>query len=138
MMAYPQQIDRFPDKLDKKAGGGAYAVEERLTLKDGRFEGELAHDNIRNPSIRVYTGPRYTGEEITNFTVSYPDDRPWRRVIRIFSAVAEVYVCYETPGDTVEADDINALQLAVTATQQEIDRYKTSGVIDGGTFGKGG
>jgi hypothetical protein len=45
-----------------------------------------------------------------------------------------VYVTYETPGDTVEADDVNQLQTGLTATQRELERYKQAGQIDGGSF----
>ncbi|MNO03563.1 hypothetical protein D3C81_2243080 [compost metagenome] len=55
-------------------------------------------------------------------------------MIRIFAEVPEVYVTYETPGDTVEADDINVLQWGLTATQSELERYKAAGRIDGGSF----
>jgi len=34
----------------------------------------------------------------------------------------------------VEADDVNVLQDAITATQTELERYKSEGVVDGGTF----
>ncbi|MHA6533054.1 phosphoglucomutase [Paenibacillus sp. BAC0078] len=133
-MGYPGQIDVFKDKLNKKANGGSYVIEEKLILTDGVFRGLLAHDNINNQTIAVYTGPHYSGIELRNFSVSFPDDAPWRRSIRIFAEVPEVYVTYETPGDTVEADDINVLQWGLTAVQSELERYKTEGNIDGGTF----
>ncbi|MNO21387.1 hypothetical protein D3C76_111580 [compost metagenome] len=133
-MGYPQQIDVFKDKLNKKANGGSYVVEEKLLLTDGVYSGLLAHDNINNQSIAVYTGSHYSGVELRNFSVSFPDETPWRRMIRIFAEVPEVYVTYETPGDTVEADDINVLQWGLTATQSELERYKAAGRIDGGSF----
>ncbi|CQR58411.1 hypothetical protein [Paenibacillus riograndensis] len=133
-MGYPQQIDEFTDKLNKKANGGSYVVEEKLFLTDGVYSGLLAHDNINNQSIAVYTGSRYSGVELRNFSVSFPDETPWRRMIKIFAEVPEVYVTYETPGDTVEADDINVLQWGLTAAQRELERYKATGRIDGGSF----
>ncbi|MNC13129.1 hypothetical protein D3C75_608630 [compost metagenome] len=133
-MGYPQQIDVFKDKLNKKANGGSYVVEEKLLLTDGVYSGLLAHDNINNQSIAVYTGSHYSGVELRNFSVSFPDETPWRRIIKIFAGVPEVYVTYETPGDTVEADDINALQSGLTAAQKELERYKATGRIDGGSF----
>ncbi|KWX80316.1 phosphoglucomutase [Paenibacillus sonchi] len=133
-MGYPQQIDEFTDKLNKKANGGSYVVEEKLLLTDGVYSGLLAHDNINNQSIAVYTGSRYSGVELRNFSVSFPDETPWRRMIKIFAEVPEVYVTYETPGDTVEADDINVLQWGLTAAQRELERYKATGRIDGGSF----
>lgn len=133
-MGYPDQIDLFKDKLNKKVGGGSYVIEEKLLLTNGVFSGPLAHDNINNLSISVYTGSKYSGDQLRNFTVSLPDEMPWQRMIRIFAEVPEVYVTYETPGDTIEADDINALQWGITAVQSELERYKTTGQIDGGSF----
>jgi hypothetical protein len=134
IVAYPETIDIFPEKLNKKSDVGLYVVEEELPVTEGVFEGILAHDNINNSTIRVFTGPKLTGNEIMNVMVSIPGDTPWRRHIKIFSDVPTVYVTYETPGDTVEAGDVNALQAAVTATQIELERYKQEGVIDGGDF----
>ncbi|WHY18912.1 phosphoglucomutase [Paenibacillus sp. G2S3] len=133
-MGYPEQIDIFQEKLNKKANGGSYVIEERLSLVNGMFSGVLAHDNINNQTIAVYTGPQYSGIELRNFTVSFPDEAPWRRLIKIFADVPEVYVTYETPGDTVEADDINGLQGSLIAVQSELERYKSKGQIDGGSF----
>lgn len=137
-MAYPDKVDRFAMKLNRKPAGGNYVVEEQLVLDDGKYEGLLIHDNIPLSSIQVYTGPKFSGKPITNFTVSIPSDTPWRRGIRIFAASSEVFVTYETPGDTVEAEDINLLQTAVSATQAEVERYKEAGRIDGGTFTREG
>lgn len=133
-MAYPNNIDTFSDKLNKNTTGNPYVIEERVSLLSGNYDGELKHDNINNQTIRVYTGSRFTGDEVTNWTLSVPSATPWRRSIKIFAGVPEVYVTYETPGDTVEADDINAVQSSITATQTELERYKASGQIDGGSF----
>ncbi|AIQ43833.1 phosphoglucomutase [Paenibacillus sp. FSL R7-0297] len=133
-MGYPEQIDVFQDKLNKKANGSSYVVEEKLLLAGGVYSGLLAHDNINNQTLSVYTGSRYSGTEVRNYSVSFPDEAPWRRMIKIYADVPEVYVTYETPGDTVEADDVNQLQTGLTATQSELDRYKKAGLIDGGSF----
>lgn len=133
-MGYPEQIDIFQEKLNKKANGSSYVIEERLPLVNGVYSGLLAHDNINNQTIAVYTGSQYSGIELRNFTVSFPDEAPWRRLIKIFADVPEVYVTYETPGDTVEAEDINGLQVSLTAVQTEIERYKNKYQIDGGSF----
>ncbi|WNS42852.1 phosphoglucomutase [Paenibacillus sp. MMS20-IR301] len=133
-MGYPEQINVFQDKLNKKANGGSYVVEEKLQLAGGVFSGLLAHDNINNQTLAVYTGSRYTGTELRNYSLSLPDEAPWRRMIKIYADVPEVYVTYETPGDTVEADDVNQLQSGLTATQVELERYKKAGLIDGGSF----
>ncbi|ETT74160.1 phosphoglucomutase/phosphomannomutase alpha/beta/alpha domain II [Paenibacillus sp. FSL R7-277] len=133
-MGYPEQIDVFQDKLNKKANGGSHVVEEKLRLTSGVFSGLLAHDNINNQTLAVYTGSRFSGTEVRNYSVSFPDEAPWRRLINIYADVPEVYVTYETPGDTVEADDVNQLQGGLTATQRELERYKQAGLIDGGSF----
>ncbi|AIQ61079.1 hypothetical protein [Paenibacillus borealis] len=133
-MGYPEQIDVFQDRLNKKANGSSYVVEEKLLLAGGVYSGLLAHDNINNQTLSVYTGSRYSGTEVRNYSVSFPDEAPWRRMIKIYADVPEVYVTYETPGDTVEADDVNQLQSGLTATQSELERYKKAGLIDGGSF----
>ncbi|MEK4004245.1 phosphoglucomutase [Paenibacillus sp. FSL H3-0333] len=133
-MGYPEQVDVFQDKLNKKANGGSHVVEEKLRLTGGVFSGLLAHDNINNQTLAVYTGSRFSGTEVRNYSVSFPDETPWRRLINIYADVPEVYVTYETPGDTVEADDVNQLQGGLTATQRELERYKQAGLIDGGSF----
>ncbi|HWR07091.1 hypothetical protein [Sporomusa sp.] len=125
-MSYPNQIDKFPAKLNKKTDGSVYVMEEELPITAGKYEGLLDHDNITNTSIRVYTGSKLTGEQITNYIVSVPSETPWRRHIKVFAGVPVVYVTYETPGDTVEADDVNGLQESITATQTEVERYKTA------------
>lgn len=133
-MAYPNGVDIFNEKLNKSQTGNDYVIEERIAINGGYYDGLLKHDNINNKTIRVFTGPRFTGEEIRNYSVSFPDATPWQRLIRIFTTAPEVYVTYETPGDTVEADDINAVQASITATQTEVERYKADGLIDGGSF----
>jgi hypothetical protein len=124
-MPYPDEVDVFKPKLNKRADGTAYTVQEELSLVTGKFEGLLAHDNIANSSIRAHTGPKMTGEVVTAFTVSVPAETPWRRYIRIFADADVVYMTYQTPGDQVDADDINELQAAATTTQEELDRYKS-------------
>ena len=123
---YPDGIDRFPAKLNKKTDGSMYIIEEELPISTGKYEGLLAHDNITNSTIRVFTGPKLTGEEIINYIISVPSETPWRRHIKVFASVPTVYVSYASPGDTVEADDVNVLQSAMTATQEEVERYKAA------------
>ncbi len=138
-MPYPQSIDEFIQKLNKKDTG--YVIEEEITITDSVFQGMLSHDNIKDNSIKVYTGSQYTGEKIENFIISVPSETPWKRMIKIFSTSPKVYVIYETTGDQVEADDINRIQDSIIATQIEIDRHKEDlschiegGVVDGGSF----
>lgn len=109
-------------------------IEEEVVPVNGVYEGELRHDNVVKGTVRVYTGAKMTGNRIDQFVLSIPSERPWRTIIKIFSDAPMLYISYETPGDTVEADDVNTLQDAITATQTELERYKTNGVIDGGTF----
>jgi len=137
---YPQNIDIFPDKLNKNPTG-FYTIEEKIALVDGIFEGDLAHDNINNSSLLVYTGSELTGDKVLGYTLSLPGDAPWRRIIKIFSNTDFVYVTYETPGDIVEAEDINKVQNSIVNTQTELERHKedlTSHIqnaeIDGGSF----
>ncbi|WP_201008181.1 phosphoglucomutase [Paenibacillus glycanilyticus] len=125
---------QFVPKLNAKTDGSLYVVEERVKMTGGSFVGFLAHDNILESTIRVYTGSKYTGLIVKDVVVSIPAETPWRRQVKIFSNADEVYVTYETPGDVVEADDINGLQESLAATQKEIEDYKTNGVVDGGSF----
>jgi len=121
----------FVEKLNKKADGSIYVIEEEQT---GKYEGHLQHDNAVRNTIKVYTGSKLTGEEIKNVTVSVPSDTPWKTYIKIFSDFEKVYITYETPGDTVEADDINMLQEASREIREDFEQYKKSGHINGGTF----
>lgn len=133
-MPYPNEIDRFTNKLNKKADGSRYVIEEQINIIDGLFDGLLSHDNIVKETIRIYTGSRMTGARVHNFVLSIPAETPWKTNIKIFSDATPVYVTYETIGDTVEAEDINIIQDSITATQTELERYKSEGVIDGGKF----
>ncbi|RXI56926.1 hypothetical protein DP125_13150 [Clostridium tetani] len=116
-------IDKFTEKLNK-IDGNTYVIEEEVELKDGVYEGELQHDNISNTSVRVYTGPKLTGNKIENFILSTPSLTPWKKEIKIFTKVDKCYITYETPGDTVEADDINKVQGSIVKTQIEIEQVK--------------
>ncbi|KJR48392.1 putative tail fiber protein [Desulfosporosinus sp. I2] len=137
---YPQNVDQFPEKLNKKQTG-FYVVEEKIPMVDGFFEGDLAHDSINNGSVLVYTGSKLTGEQVLAYTLSLPGEEPWRRIIKVFSTAEFVYVTYETPGDIVEAADINVVQNSIVNTQTELERHKAdqachiqNAEIDGGSF----
>lgn len=123
----------FTKKLNKKPNGSVYVIEEVVKVTDGVYEGLLEHGNIKNNTIKVYTGPKLTGTEVVNVVTSIPSDTPWRTYIKLFSSV-DVYITYETPGDTVEADDINTLGEELWATREDINQYKINGHINGGTF----
>ncbi|MED4377995.1 phosphoglucomutase [Schinkia azotoformans] len=134
-MTYPNQIDKFTEKLNKI--GTVYVIEEEVSPVNNVYEGILCHDNITDSTVRVYTGPKLTGEKVENFLLSIPSQTPWKKSIKIFSDKPKLYITYETSGDQVEADDINSLQDAIVNTQTELERYKADGLIDGGTFERG-
>lgn len=119
---------RFTEKLNKRPDGSNYTIEEVLLLKDGKFEGFLSHDNINNSSISIYTGTSFTGNEITDYVISIPSSTPWRRSIRVYADVKEVYVTYQTPGDQVDADDINDIQDAIVETEASLTTALTQKV----------
>lgn len=123
------EISTFPEKLNK-IDGVVYVIEEAVTIVDGVYEAELQHDNISEGTLTVYTGSKLTGERITNYALSTPSNAPWKRIIRIYADVPTVYITYETPGDTVEADDINRVQVSIVTTQEtlnnEADRAQTA------------
>lgn len=60
-MAYPENIDQFPTKLNKKPDGNRYVIEEEVVPVNGVYEGELRHDNVVKDTVRVYTGAKMTG-----------------------------------------------------------------------------
>lgn len=125
---------KFIEKLNKKFDGSVYVIEEEVTLLEGKYEGFLEHDNINSKTIKVYTGSKLTGEEIVNVIVSIPSEAPWKSFIKLFANKEKVYITYETPGDTVEADDINLLQEEAKSVRDDFECYKIAGHIDGGTF----
>ena len=124
-MAYPESVDMFVEKLNK--ADTVYVIQdEELVLENGVFEGVLAHDNVKNESVMVFTGPKMSGERINNFFLSIPSNAPWKRIIKVFANAPKVYVTYETAGDQVEAEDINRVQESIVNTQKEVERYKAA------------
>lgn len=126
-------ISKFNEKLNK-VEGNTYVIEEIVTPVNGIYEAELIHDNVDIKTLNVYTGSKLTGDKINTYVTSTPSLTPWKTVIKIFSTVTPLYISYETPGDTIEAEDINRLQDTVVNIEKEINRYETDGVIDGGYF----
>ncbi|MBW6408475.1 hypothetical protein [Clostridium weizhouense] len=120
-------ISKFNEKFNK-VEGNTYVVEEKIDVRDGIYENELAHDNINIKTVNIYTGSKLTGDKIETYSISTPSLTPWKNIIKIFSKVTPLYISYETIGDQVEADDINKLQYSVVNTQEnlnyEIDRAK--------------
>ena len=53
------EINTFTEKLNK-ISGRVYVIEEHVNLKQGVYEALLAHDNIREKTVNVYTGPKLT------------------------------------------------------------------------------
>lgn len=114
------EVENFPEKLNK-IDGVTYVIEEAVEIVNGVYEAELQHDNIVEDTLSVYTGSKLTGEQITNFTLSTPSNAPWKRIIRIYADVSPVYISYETPGDTVEADDMNRVQASIVRAQKAVN-----------------
>lgn len=135
-MGYPNSVDKFNEKLNKS--DTVYVIEEEVFPTNGVYENILAHDNIIDSSVNVYTGSKLTGDKVNNVILSIPDGMPWKRIIKIFSVAQAVFITYESRGDQIEAEDINRLQNSMTATQTEIERYKQDGLIDGGSFKRKG
>lgn len=113
------KITEFDEKLNK-IDGNIYVIEEKVALKNGVYESDLQHDNINVATFSVYTGSKLTGEKIDTYTLSTPSLTPWKKIVRVFADVSEVYLSYETDGDTVEAEDINRIQDAVVETQEKL------------------
>jgi hypothetical protein len=124
----------FIEKLNKKQDGSVYVIEEEQAISNGKYEGLLQHDNVNRSTLKIYTGPKLTGDEIINIVLSMPAETPWKTYIKVFSDVEKIYITYETPGDLVEAEDINLLQETAVEMREDFETYKVSGHIDGGTF----
>lgn len=117
------EVASFREKLNK-VDGKIYVIEEEVVMPEsGIYEAELQHDNIGESTLTVYTGPKLTGDRIQTYSLSTPSITPWKRIIRIQTAVPVVYICYETDGDTVEAEDVNRLQEVVVKTQQAVNNH---------------
>lgn len=138
-MAYPNEIDIYEEKLNKKSD--YYILEEEVFPKNGLWEGFLKHDNAEVSSINIYSGSKLTGEKIRNYLVNIPSETDWKRYLKIYTNLPKVYITYQTRGDTVEAEDINRLQSSIVAIEMELDRHKNdlnvhieNRSIDGGSF----
>lgn len=114
----------FVEKLNRKQEGAYVIEEEKLIVNDGVWEGFLAHDNVIQQSISIYTGPKFTGKKVENYFISTPSETPWKTHLKVFSNSQKIYITYETIGDQVEAEDVNLLQEVVTDTVKELGSYK--------------
>lgn len=113
------KLYNFITKLNKKSI--PYCIsDEVITLTDGKWEGFLNHDNVNPETIEIYTSTNRSGSKVLNYTV-VPTDETWRTYVRVFHSANTLYVTYETTGDTVEADDINNLQLAIDTLDVELE-----------------
>lgn len=116
------EISHFSEKLNK-VDGKIYVIEEEIQMpENGVYEAYLRHDNINEVTLTVYTGSKLTGDQIQSFALSTPSMMPWKRSIRIQTEEPVVYICYETDGDTVEAEDVNLLQGALVRTQSALNQ----------------
>ena len=120
---------KFNEKLNVRKDKQPYYIEELIEVKNGKYEGFLAHDNITIDTINIYSGSKLTGEKINSYVVSIDDEVPWKVYISINTNLSAVYVSYETIGDTVEAEDINQLQNAINEIYTNIDK-KIQSIID--------
>ena len=113
----------FIEKLNKRPVGN-YTIEEEKIITNGMYEGKLDHDNVDRNSIMIYTLPNLQGSQVDNFILATPSEKPWETEIRVYSSTDKVYITYSTPGDQVDADDINKLQDRLSdhgLTIEEID-----------------
>lgn len=125
-------ITKFGEKLNR-LDGRTYVIEEEVYLNDGVYNAELVHDNVNTSTIAVYTGKKLTGDRVDDYISSTPSDTPWKTLIRVYSDVEKLYISYETPGDKVEAGDINVLQDAVVNTQSGLnDEIERSSEVEQG------
>lgn len=114
-------VSKFTDKFNK-IEGNSYIHEEEVLISNNVYNGQLEHDNINPKTLTVYTGPKLTGDKITNYFLNTPSITPWKYNIRIYAEeVEKVYISYTTEGDQVEADDINLLQDELVRTQEALN-----------------
>ncbi|WP_321994837.1 hypothetical protein [Clostridium butyricum] len=114
------KVDKFNDKFNKLTGN-IYVVEEIVIPIDGVYESALQHDNIDKSTLNVYTGSKLTGSKVDTYILSTPTLTPWKTEIKIFSNAKQLYISYETQGDTVEAEDINNVQNSIVKTQESLN-----------------
>lgn len=118
-------VDKFSTKLNK-ISNHVYTIEEEIVITTGNYKGILEHDNANLKTVNVYTGKKLTGEKIENVLLSTPSETPWKTIIEVFTNpdITNAYITYQTPGDTIEADDINFIQDSVVKTQEEFNTYE--------------
>lgn len=128
-------VSKFVEKYNKSST--AIAVEESHVVSNGVYEAELEHDNVEEDTLEVYSGATHTGSRL-EYTLTAPPDASWKRVIHVETTQPTIYISYETTGDQVEADDINRVQEAIVATQEEVNvlAEQVTGSTTGFTWNK--
>lgn len=97
-------------KLNIRPDNKTYSVEEKVNIVNGKYSKELKHDNVLKNTIIVNSSSGLSGENITSFTTTINQEKPWQTSINIFTTKYKtVYISYETFGDQVDADDFNYL-----------------------------
>lgn len=117
-----KQIYNFIARLNKKDNPYTI-VDEQVTLTEGKWEGFLAHDQVIEKTIEIYTLPNKEGERVLAYTLDKKEE-VWKTYLKVFSQSEVLYITYETYGDTVEAEDINQLQGAAYYLENFIENVK--------------
>ena len=117
-----KQIYNFIARLNKRDNPYTI-VDEQVTLTEGKWEGFLAHDQVIEKTIEIYTLPNKEGERVFAYTLDKKEE-VWKTYLKVFSQSEVLYITYETYGDTVEAEDINQLQGAAYYLENFIENVK--------------
>ena len=117
-----KQIYNFIARLNKRDNPYTI-VDEQVTLTGGKWEGFLAHDQVIEKTIEIYTLPNKEGERVLAYTLDKKEE-VWKTYLKVFSQSEVLYITYETYGDTVEAEDINQLQGAAYYLENFIENVK--------------
>lgn len=117
-----KQIYNFIARLNKRDNPYTI-VDEQVTLTEGKWEGFLAHDQVIEKTIEIYTLPNKEGERVLAYTLDKKEE-VWKTYLKVFSQSEVLYITYETYGDTVEAEDINQLQGAAYYLENFIENVK--------------
>lgn len=117
-----KQIYNFIVRLNKRDNPYTI-VDEQVILTEGKWEGFLAHDQVIEKTIEIYTLPNKEGERVFAYTLDKKEE-VWKTYLKVFSQSEVLYITYETYGDTVEAEDINQLQGAAYYLENFIENVK--------------
>ncbi|MDU6856070.1 MAG: hypothetical protein E6370_17275 [Clostridiales bacterium] len=117
-----KQIYNFIARLNKRDNPYTI-VDEQVILTEGKWEGFLAHDQVIEKTIEIYTLPNKEGERVLAYTLDKKEE-VWKTYLKVFSQSEVLYITYETYGDTVEAEDINQLQGAAYYLENFIENVK--------------